>query len=155
MAYKQMIVFDMDGVLCDSSSRFRPGKDGKIDLEFWRKSEPTAFFDGLGPKAEWYKSLMANGENYVVIATARVMDWAGRAWLHHKLGYPHHLIARKNQNDFRGGADLKIQGLENLRRLKQFAALPMLVVEDNAKYLEKICQHFKCEGIYVPSNQGF
>lgn len=155
MSIKEILVFDMDGVLCDSSSRFRVGSDGKVDLEHWRKSEPLAFFDGLGPMADFYKEKLASGEAYVVIATARVLDWAGRAWLSHKLGWPHHIIHREGQDDNRGGADLKIAGLKKLLRLKQFRDKPVTMFEDNARYLQAICDHFKCRGVYVPSNQGF
>lgn len=155
MPIERISVYDLDGVLCDSSSRFKMGKNGNVDLALWRKSEPLSFFDALGPLANQYKLELKDPSVFVVIATARYVCWSGRAWLEYKLGWPQHLISRSTPDNPIGGADLKIKGLQKLLRLKQFKNKPMVMHEDNITYLSQICHFFKCNGVFVPSNQGF
>lgn len=156
MAIKKIAIFDMDGVLVDSSWRYRVSKNDntKIDLEFWRKHEKASYFDTLLPMAEEYKKMLDDPEYYVIIATARTMNSASWAFIENKLGKPNAIIYRAD-NDNRGGADMKIAGLKKLLSLKQFRNIKDITMfEDNAKYLKAICDYFKCKGVYIPSNQG-
>lgn len=152
----KIAIFDMDGVLVDSSWRYRVSKDdaSKIDLEFWRKHEKASYFDELLPMASEYQRMLNDPEYYVIIATARTMNSASWAFIDKKLGKPNAIIYRKD-NDERGGADMKIAGLRKILALKQFAGISDITMyEDNIKYLKKICDYFNCKGVYIPSNQG-
>lgn len=156
MTIKKIAIFDMDGVLVDSSWRYRVCKDNpeKIDLKFWRDNEKGAYFDELLPMASEYQEMLKDPETYVIIATARTMNTASWAFLDDKLGKPDFIIYR-HDGDERGGADMKIAGLKKLFALKQFQNVKdVTMYEDNAKYLKKICDTFKIRGVYVPSNQG-
>lgn len=152
----KIAIFDMDGVLVDSSWRYRVLPCGdKIDLEFWRKHEHACYFDELLPMAQEYQKMLNDPSVYVIIATARTMNPPAWAFLQDKLGVPDYIIYREDANEEIGGAELKIRGLSKLFRLKQFAAVSdVTMFEDNIKYLKKICDHFNWKGVYIPSNQG-
>lgn len=153
---KKIAIFDMDGVLVDSSWRYRVSKEDitKIDLHYWRAGEKGAYFDELLPMAKEYQNMLNDPEYFVIIATARTMNSASWAFIDNKLGKPNAIIYRKD-NDNRGGAEMKIKGLNKILSLKQFKGIKDITVfEDNAKYLKAICDYFKCKGVYIPSNQG-
>lgn len=153
---KKIAIFDMDGVLVDSSWRYRVSAldNTKIDLQFWRDNEKGAYFDELLPMAQEYQEMLKNPEYYVIIATARTMNSASWAFIDDKLGKPDSIIYRSD-NDNRGGADMKIAGLKKILNLKQFREIKDITMyEDNAKYLKSICDYFNCKGVYIPSNQG-
>ena len=153
---KKIAIFDMDGVLVDSSWRYRVSKEDitKIDLQYWRAGEKGAYFDELLPMAKEYQNMLNDPEYFVIIATARTMNSASWAFIDNKLGKPNAIIYRKD-NDNRGGAEMKIKGLNKILSLKQFKGIKNITVfEDNAKYLKAICDYFKCKGVYIPSNQG-
>ena len=157
MAIKRLAIYDMDGTIVDSSHRYRAivGADGvaRIDLDHWRANQPLAMLDKLLPMAEQYRADLADPECYVIIATARVMNAPDWQFVKEILGEPDHFICRK-EGDSRGGAELKILGLKKFFNLKNFRSAAAVFYEDNVSYLKKVCDHFKIQGVYVPSNQG-
>lgn len=154
-------IFDCDGVLLDSSHRYKTMiKDNgviAIDLQHWRNNEFRAYNDTPLPTALGaYKKALNCDETYVIIATAAILCDNRIRCLRDKIGLPNHIIGRKNHADNRGGAELKIAGLNKLLSLKQFlnAKNNMTVYEDNITYLSKLCKTFICKGVYIPSVQG-
>lgn len=154
-------VFDCDGVLLDSSHRYRTmvRDDGMqvIDLQHWIDNEYRAYSDEALPTAMVeYKASLENPNAYTIIATAAVVCDNRIKCLRDKIGLPDYIIGRNTRADTRGGAELKIAGLKKLFQLKQFATAKFNVTmyEDNLSYLSKICKALNCRGVYIPSVQG-
>jgi len=163
---EKVLVFDCDGVLIDSSARYRtvhhPEKGEVIDLEYWRANTWRALAqDRLLPHAEFYREKLHNDVDcFVIIATARMMQDNDAEMRHicEVLGKPQALIYRK-EHDTRGGAKLKLAGLRKLLNLRQFKGVEVEIFEDNIAYLKEMCDTvqswgFNVIGHYIPSNQG-
>ena len=154
---KQISVYDMDGTVIDSSHRYKTqiGADGveRIDLQYWIDNEHKTLGDSLLPMAKQFKDDMKNPEVFVIIATARIWCDLSKEFAARE-GLAGHVIARKDRNDNRGGAELKISGINKLLGLKQFKNAKIKVFEDNVNYLKTLCDRFDAIGVYVPSVQG-
>lgn len=151
---KEIKIYDMDGTIVDSTHRYKTLDCGtKIDLQYWRDNEYRAYNDSLLPLAEQYKKDIQNPECYVIIATARIIRNEDMRFIKDKLGMPDYIISRK-ENDSRSGGLLKILGLKKFFNLKNFKQAKAVFYEDNVSYLKAVCDYFKIEGIYIPSNQG-
>ena len=155
MAIKRLAIYDMDGTIVDSTHRYRTMPCGtKIDLQYWRDNEYRAYDDSLLPLAEQYKQDLADNECYVIIATARIIRDADMRFIQDKLGMPNYIISRRGDNDNRSGGELKVKGLQRFFNLKNFKQAAAVFYEDNTAYLKKVCDYFKIQGVYIPSNQG-
>lgn len=161
--YNKIKVFDIDGLLVDSSHRYRTGADGKIDLPYWRAKDNWYFImqDKNLPFAEYYKKCLADDNIYVIIATARacVLGDGNYHYIKFKLGMPNRFIHRQGEGDNRGGAALKIAGIKPILNLKQFRNCKIDVYEDNSDYLRDITHAMRdsgheCVGHFNPSYQG-
>jgi hypothetical protein len=157
--YNTVSIYDLDGVVIDSTHRYRTiNHNGNkvMDLQHWRDNEHLAHHDELLPHAERYKRDIAIKSKLVIIATAREMKQPDFNFINSQLGRPCAMVYRKI-GDTRKGAALKIQGIEKVLSAARVKVDPskMVVYEDNHNYLKDICQHFKCLGVYVPSNQGY
>lgn len=154
---KQIHIYDMDGTIVCSKHRYRTriAEDGseKIDLDFWVKNEPKAFYDSLLPLAEQYKADLLDPETMVIIATARHLKDPDKWFIRNCLGMPDFIVSRESRSDKRSGALLKILGIQAI--LSTFTKKPTLRFwEDNVEYLEKVCKAVGAEAYYVPSEQG-
>ena len=110
---KRIAIYDMDGTIVCSMHRYRTIVDNgieRIDLDYWRANEYRALDDSLLPLAEQYKNDLDDPHCIVVIATARILRNADRAFIYSRLGTPDHIVSR-NENDNRSGATLKIDVL--------------------------------------------
>ena len=156
-------IYDMDGTIVDSSHRYRtitkPDGTMTIDLDHWRAHDTREFIlkDKLLPLAEQYKADLKNPETYVVIATARAIEYgdANYQFVLSHLGLPDKFIYRQGAGDSRGGADLKIAGIKPLLNLRQFRNAAIKFFEDNIDYLNKVCEAINAEPVYIESNQGY
>lgn len=149
-------VFDCDGVLVDSSHRYRNLPSGSIDLEYWLENctpEKIAA-DKLLPTAEIYRESLNNPNRYTIIATARQVREPDLEFFRSRLGFPQHLIARKIGETTPDWL-LKIRGLKRLLNLRQFRNRAVTVWEDNPITLHQFSQvmpHWKLH--HIRSNQG-
>ena len=101
------------------------------------------------------KDLLVNNR-LVIIATAREFSQSWVDFIHTEIGEPDALVFREVGSNI-GGAELKIKGITEV--LKQFNCVSIdsskiTVYEDNHEYLKALCDHFKCSGEYIPSQQG-
>lgn len=157
---KQVLIFDCDGVLVDSSHRYKLLDNGKIDLAHWRANEHLCGNDSLLPMADYYKQELKNPNSLVIVATAREMKKPDFDFFRDVLGMPHYLIYRK-QGDNRKGAEMKFKGLRKVMNLRQFkpAFANIHIFEDNTEYLKGMVDNFytlgyNAKGYYIPSKQG-
>lgn len=158
---KEIHIFDFDGTLVDSSHRYKTQicEDGveRIDLQYWLDNENQADKDTpIEANCEFYRSVVADPKKYALIATARLWcDKAEKVCIDNDL-VPNGLIARKDRNDTRGGAAIKITHVKRLLNLKQFANVEKIHIhEDNIDYLKAIQCEFNAVSHFYPSNQGY
>jgi len=154
---KSLHIFDFDGTLADSSHRYRQGDNGRIDLQHWIDNEHLAYLDSPLPLLYDFVTMQTQKGVFPLIATARIWCEQSIAWAK-RYGLDCHVIARKDRDDCRGGAALKIQGVNRLLNLKQFHNVKEIHVwEDNQDYLDEICDYYSERSIahFIPSNQGF
>jgi len=156
-------IFDFDGTLVDSSHRYRTDATGQaIDLQFWIDNENLAYLDKPIEKVcNLFRSLCDSVSDYALIATARIWCEGANSVIRNANIKPNSLVARRDRNDNRGGAELKIAHVNRLLNLKQFSQVTEIhVYEDNLTYLKKISDFYYqrgyiVKGHYYPSNQGF
>lgn len=160
---KKCYIFDIDGVLLDSSHRYKLvlSKEGKarIDLEHWRANEHRTIEDTPLPTADIYKKVLKQKNSFVIIATSRIMSAVDYQVIEEKLGKPHALISRLT-NEQKGG-DLKLNGvIRTLADLNLTNINTFHIFEDNATYLKHIADGIKQQynvqpfAHYIVSNQG-
>lgn len=150
--FKLIHTYDLDGVLVDTSHRYRNKADGTIDLEYWlanRTAEKIAL-DTLLPLARQYVADCMNPHTYTIVCTAREYNPLDIEFIIGQLGAPDKLIMRPVGN-VEGDAILKRRQLQRLFNLKQFQWLPRRLWEDNPKNIEALRDLFsKC--FYIPSH---
>ena len=152
---KRIAVFDCDGVLLDSSHRYRTGENGRIDLDHWRAHSTALHIwqDTRLPMAAVYKRMLKNPNVYVILATARQANAHDIASITEKLGYPDKLVFRK-AGDNQSGTTLKLSAIRPLLNLKQFKGAMVTVFEDNIDYLYGLVKGLNAQPVYVHSQQG-
>lgn len=147
--FKRIHVYDMDGVLVDTSHRYRNKPDGTIDLDYWYANRHKIDSDKLLPLAKQYANDCANPEIYTVICTSRVQDIADIRFIYTRLGAPNKLIMRPFGNNNADGP-LKRLALQRLFNLRQFAKLPKRLWEDNKKNILAV-QDLFTQTFLIPS----
>lgn len=150
MTIKKIHVYDCDGVLVDSSHRYRNKADGSIDLDYWFANCHKAENDTLLPLAKQYQADCKNPEIYTVIATARADHPRDRAYIREVLGQPDKLIMRP-RGSMSPDARLKLFALRSLFNLRQFANVQRRLWEDNKRNIVALA-HLFSSCYYVPSS---
>lgn len=149
--FKRIHVYDLDGVLVDTSHRYRNKPDGSIDLDYWleNRTEKKIAKDKLLPLHRQYLADNANPEIYTVICTARQYHPLDIAFIYGYLGSPNKLIMRK-PGDERADAKIKRAQLSSLFALRQFQNLPRRFWEDNLRNINH-CRDLFTEVFHVES----
>jgi hypothetical protein len=149
---KQIHVYDLDGVLVDTSHRYRNTPEGTIDLAYWLENRTAKAMkkDRVLPLAKQYQADVRNPEIYTVICTAREYHTLDIAWIWGFLGAPDKLIMRPEKDD-RPDAELKAAKLGSLFSLKQFSKLPRKFWDDNPRNLHG-CRHLFDEMFHIHSH---
>lgn len=127
---KNVVIFDLDGTVIDSSHRTPTRNDGTLDLESYirLRSRKTIFQDTLFPLAKIMRQLAKSG-NYIIISTARIIDQDDLDYLA-EMDIPYHKIFSRPENDRSKDADLKLRTMRSFRNLKQFRDKPWFMFED-------------------------
>jgi len=141
MAYKRIIIWDLDETLIDSSHRVPNHPDGTLNLQlyFEMKNRESIFKDSLLPLMRVFRSLN-RAENYVVICTARAMNQDDRDYLaHHGISADSTMCRPEDGSEnHKKDADLKQYKINRLRRLKQFAGLPCFMFDDASPVIRRM-----------------
>jgi len=156
---KELHIYDIDGVLVDSSHRYRYiiGADGwrAIDLPYWIANRKHAKRDRLLPLAKQYQAQNSDPSIFTVLATARVMTPAEWRHVETVLTMPDHFISRTEGNT-ESGAALKTKGLNILfEAIPDLLTVPGYFYEDNITYLNNVCETFNFSPLYLTSKQGY
>ena len=139
---KNIVIFDLDQTVIDSSHRNPSNADGTINLEkyFKLKTRTNIFKDKLLPLAKIFKQVKRDG-NYVVIATARNMDHDDIDFLKANGLIADKILSRRwiVENDV-PDAQLKARKLQQLFNLKQFQNANKIMFEDSQPVITKMRQ---------------
>jgi len=148
---KRIHVYDLDGVLVDTSHRYRNKSDGTIDLKYWLKNRtPDGIArDTLLPLARQYMADCFNPEIYVIICTSREYHALDIGYIVGYLGAPNKLIMRPVGNT-EADAILKRRQLQRMFNLRQFSKLPRRFWEDSLTNLYT-CRDLFSEVFHVAS----
>jgi hypothetical protein len=146
---RQIHVYDLDGVLVDTSHRYRNKPDGSIDLDYWFANRYKLDADTLLPLAKQYRADCENPYIYTVVCTARVYDARDVRFINSRIGKPNKLIMRPRGN-MENDAILKRRALQRIFNLRQFGRLPKRFWDDNPKNLNA-CRDLFSQVFHVPS----
>ena len=147
--FERIHTYDLDGVLVDTSHRYRNKPDGTIDLDYWFAKMHLRDQDSLLPLAKQYMADCANSSIYVIICTSRTYNPDDVAFIHEKLGAPNKLIMRPYGN-MEADAKLKRRALQRIFNLRQFQKLPRKFWDDNIKNVNA-CRDIFTNVFHVPS----
>jgi len=153
---RQIHVFDLDGVLVDSSHRCRFNSDGSLDARYWHENytpEKIAL-DRLLPTSRKYISSLVNDSIFTIICTTRYGCAADHIYIDDKLGHPDKILfVGESKPPYKPAHELKRRQLQRILNLKQFQNIPCTLWEDNLKNIEALRDLFT-HCIYIISKQG-
>lgn len=147
--YKEIRVYDLDGVLVDTSHRYRNKANGTIDLDYWRANCHKLDQDKLLPHVAQYRADCKRKDIYVILCTAREIHPRDLAFIHNRLGKPNRIFMRP-LGDNTPDSELKRRTLTRFFNLRQFAKLPKYFFEDNLRNI-KACANIFTRCYYIPS----
>ena len=137
---KNIIIFDLDQTVIDSSHRNPNNPDGTINLKqyFKLRNRKNIFRDKLLPLAKIFKQLK-NSDNYIIVATARNIDHNDVDFLKANGLNADMILSRKwiIENAV-PDAELKARKLNSLFNLKQFKNVPKFMFDDAPKVISKM-----------------
>jgi len=137
---KNIIIFDLDQTVIDSSHRNPNNSDGTLNLEryFKLRTRNNIFKDKLLPLAEIFKQVNTD-DNYIIVATARNIDHDDIDFLKSKGLIPNKIISRKWIVEAGvPDAQLKANKLKQLFNLKQFQGKQKFMFDDAASVITKM-----------------
>ena len=137
---KNIVIFDLDQTVIDSSHRSPNNSDGTINLEKYFKSRTRTniFRDKLLPLSRIFKQLKNDG-NYIIVATSRNIDHDDVDFLKSKGLNPDMILSRKWIIESTvPDADLKARKLNSLFNLKQFKNVPKFMFDDAPSIISKM-----------------
>jgi len=133
MAFKNIVIFDLDETIVDSSHRTPNNPDGTLNLPKYleMKNRKNTLKDGLLPLAQIWKNLDLS-ENYVVVCTARTWADFDQEFLEIHGLKAHKILHRNSDGSENHQKDhhLKRKWLRKILNLKQFRKLPAIMFDD-------------------------
>ena len=126
-------IFDLDGTVIDSSHRQNYDlKTGALNLEHWRENSTREKImgDSLMPLADYWRSLLTETNDYVMVCTARVCTEHDLEFLNIHGLYAQKIFSRK-EGDSSRDFDLKVRQLNPYLQLNQFRNQTAIMYDDN------------------------
>lgn len=157
---RSIMVFDLDGVLCDSAHRFRYNDQNQIDLDHWHNNSTAENITkdrAISDNLIAYQQACNDRSVLCIIATARSWCDHSEKWLIDNLGsLPDYLSARRSRSDNRSNHALKGLFIQNLRNLSHTLRSASLTFYDDTP---KNLREFKranpdAKLIWIKSNQS-
>lgn len=153
---KRIHVYDLDGVLVDTSHRYRTDENGATDMQYWianHTAEKIAL-DRLLPHAKQYLSDTLDPEIYTILCTVRTMHELDLEFIVGRLGVPDKiLMVGEPHPPYTKDFILKRRALQRMFNLMVLQKLPRTLWEDNRVTIDRLADMFT-HTIYVKSNQG-
>lgn len=151
---KRIKVYDCDGVLVDTSHRYKTKSNGTIDLDYWfaNRTKAKMAYDKILPLAKQYVADCIDPETYTILCTSREYHALDVEFIIGRLGMPDKLLMRPPGNT-EADAILKHRQLARLFNLIQLQKLPRTLYEDNRVTIKKLADIFT-HTVYIESNQG-
>lgn len=137
--FKRIHVYDVDGILLDSSHRHNYFPDGSLDFaNYFANCTPEILArDKVLPLAKQYRADCINPHIYTVICSVRSHELIHINSLDNKIGLPDLLLlCGEKRPPCTPGHLLKLRRLQRLFNLRQFAKLPKYFWEDSAQNIE-------------------
>ena len=127
---KKICIYDLDGTIIDSSHRARHDKNGKLDLDHWKRNctKENIFRDDLLPMY-WQLVHDYKQGDIIVICTAREMSKYDFQYLHEMGIYYDYIKHRGNSTSL--DYKLKRRLLNPFFNLRQFQKLEKFFYDDN------------------------
>jgi FMN phosphatase YigB (HAD superfamily) len=134
---KNIIIFDLDMTVVDSSHRTPNKPDGTLDLQayFSLRNRDSIMRDTLLPLAKAMRALFEN--NYIIIATARSVDAADYEFLE-KNNLPYHKFFHRDWGSMEKDASLKLRQIKKFLNLRQFRGKPCYMFDDASPVIREM-----------------
>jgi FMN phosphatase YigB (HAD superfamily) len=134
---KNIIIFDLDMTVVDSSHRTPNKPDGTLDLQayFCLRNRDSIMRDTLLPLAKAMRALFEN--NYIIIATARSVDAADYEFLE-KNNLPYHKFFHRDWGSMEKDASLKLRQIKKFLNLRQFRGKPCYMFDDASPVIREM-----------------
>lgn len=154
--FKRIHVYDLDGVLVDTSHRYRTDKNGATDIQYWVENSTAKKMakDKILPLAKQYIHDCIDPEIYCILCTVRAMHVLDLQYIVGHLGMPDKiLMVGESKPPYTKDHILKRRALQRMFNLIQLQKLPRTLWEDNQITIDRLSDMFT-HTIHVNSNQG-
>lgn len=155
--YRRVNIYDLDGVLVDTSHRYRTLKNGQTDMNYWREHHKPEFIkhDRLLPMVKQYRADCMDPDIYTIICSVRTMHKYDLEFIISYLGVPDKiLLIGEKDEPYTTDYVLKLRALNFLVNFKQFKNVPKRLFEDNFRTIAAFNETYHWDCIYIQSNQG-
>ena len=141
MAFTNIIIFDLDATIVDSSHRTPNHPDGTLNLPLYLelKTREKTMQDTLLPLANFWKSLDLS-KTYVVVCTARTWLDFDQDFLDMHGLKAHKILHRAADGSENHSPDAKLKNkwLRRVLNLRQFAKLPAIMFDDASPVISEM-----------------
>lgn len=155
--YKRIHIYDLDGVLVDSTHRFRLLPNGEPDIDYWfaNHTSENILKDKILPMVKQFRADCLDPDIYTIVLSVRTAHPADYAFIVSYLGEPQDIFLVGESGPPVILAHLhKIKLLRKVLQVKKLCDLPVKFFEDNLRTIAAVQEALQIECVYVQSSQG-